>query len=80
MASGLGARFSLFEIFSLNKIEVIQHADPDDTGQYVKVTKEKLNIRHAYISWFLVKMALKPCSRTSIHYDADERTLTGPKA
>ena len=54
---GHGVRFSarlgFLEILGLNKVEVVQHADPDDAGQHMEIAKEKLNIRHACVSRFL---------------------------
>ena len=49
----LGARLGFFEVLGLNKVEVVQHADPDDAGQHMEIAKEKFNVRHACVSRFL---------------------------
>ena len=49
----LGAGFGFLEVLCLDEVKVVQHADPDDAGQHMKVTKEKLYIRHACVSRFL---------------------------
>jgi hypothetical protein len=50
IASDLALASASLKVFSLNEIKVVQHADPNDPGQHVKIPKEKFYISHACVS------------------------------
>ena len=53
---GLGTGFRFFKVFGLNKIEVIQHTNPDNAGQHVEIVAEEMEFIHGLFSYlFIIK-------------------------